>query len=328
MLGYIESRIISSNVTDSESMILEFTIPTDSYSLIIPTEGTLGSFYINWGDGEIGESTSHTYALAGIYTIEISGIFGNFKFNNDSYCSILTKISNWGNIGITSLERAFYGCSNLVLEDFDIPLGIENFDYAFRGCILITEIHMPEDSYTLYSTFYNCTALEVVVLGSETTTISTSSFEGCSSLHTINIPDTITIIGFRAFLNCSSLINVTLPEGLTSLSIFSFAYTSIESIVIPSTIVRIPDSCFRTCASLQSVYLPSSITSLGDHAFRYCTSLEECIIDATTPPSMDSKYYIFESVPTTFEIKVPVSYLDTYKAASGWSYWATYITEQ
>ncbi|MBQ7383303.1 MAG: leucine-rich repeat domain-containing protein [Clostridia bacterium] len=65
---------------------------------------------------------------------------------------------------------------------------------------------------------------------------------------------------------------VIIPETHSNLPVISidneaFAYTPLEEIVIPSSIVHIGERAFRECRQLKSVVIPSSITSWGMEAF-------------------------------------------------------------
>ena len=98
---------------------------------------------------------------------------------------------------------------------------------------------------------------------------------------------------------------------------------------------------FRGCSNLLHIEMPESLQILGDYAFEGCTSLQilefgenlndcrrECfknlrcpiIIYATTPPALNT--YDNGNAATFY---VPDDSVDAYKAASGWSSWASRI---
>lgn len=105
-------RTLSANQT--------ITIPTDSSSTY--------NYSVDWGDGTSSSTVTgnapHTYAEAGIYTVIIEGLFPRILFDNGyiggSNNSILT-IEQWGTNRWTSMDRAFYGCSNLTVNAVDSP---------------------------------------------------------------------------------------------------------------------------------------------------------------------------------------------------------------
>ena len=65
------------------------------------------------------------------------------------------------------------------------------------------------------------------------------------------------------------------------------------------------------------------VTRVGDYAFDYCTNLTSVTILATTPPTGVSQY-TFMSTPDAI-VYVPSGSVDTYKAAGGWSQYASRI---
>ncbi|RLA08329.1 MAG: hypothetical protein DRQ51_02545, partial [Gammaproteobacteria bacterium] len=96
-----------------------------SESITIPTTGGGYTYDVDWGDtntdtGITGDAT-HTYASAGSYKVKISGTFPRIYFNNSGDKDKILSIENWGNITWSSMENAFYGCSNLVGNSQDAP---------------------------------------------------------------------------------------------------------------------------------------------------------------------------------------------------------------
>ena len=82
---------------------------------------------IDWGDDAVEIVTTpgphvHDYGVDGIYTISVTGSagaydsFNNVGWNPDPYYARakLISVDNWGQLGFTSMSRAFYECSNLV----------------------------------------------------------------------------------------------------------------------------------------------------------------------------------------------------------------------
>jgi len=91
----------------------------------IPTTGGGYNYDVDWGDGTtstgVTGSTTHTFPSAGNYTVKISGAFPRIYFNNGGDKAKLLEVQNWGNIAWTSMERAFYGCSNMDVTATDVP---------------------------------------------------------------------------------------------------------------------------------------------------------------------------------------------------------------
>ena len=199
---------------DPNTFVLEFVIPSNNYTLTIPFFNTTGyNCTINWKDGSALSTITtyndadrvHIYAIAGTYQVEFSGVVKGIYFNNSGNKLQLTKIIQWGNVGMTSTARAFYGCSNLSdIGDFE---------------------NLPVTSIGIYA-FRNCTSLTSVTIPNSVTSISDVAFGSCTSLTSVTIPNSVTSMGYSAFSNCtaSTLIytmNPIAPPTITSTTFYS-----------------------------------------------------------------------------------------------------------
>ncbi|WP_375560557.1 BspA family leucine-rich repeat surface protein [Bernardetia sp. OM2101] len=97
---------------------------TSATEILIPLEpNTNYNFTVDWGDSNsdtyngLGSSLNpiHDYGVGneGTYTVSITGDFPRIYFNNSGDKLKLQTIEQWGDIAWTSMEYAFYGCSNL-----------------------------------------------------------------------------------------------------------------------------------------------------------------------------------------------------------------------
>ncbi len=81
------------------------------------------NFTINWGDGtsdnNVTSNITHTYAAPGTYTVSISGAFPRFTAGGDA--SKLLSVEQWGGQEWQSIQDAFQGCDNLVINAPDNP---------------------------------------------------------------------------------------------------------------------------------------------------------------------------------------------------------------
>ena len=109
-----------------------------------------------------------------------------------------------------------------------------------------------------------------------------------------------TIIGNSAFSGCTNLTSVTIPNSVTSIG----------------------GGAFRECTGLTSVTIPNSVTSIVFGAFRYCSGLTSIVIEATTPPALGNSAF---NDTNNCPIYVPSESVETYKAASKWSTYASRI---
>lgn|GEM_PF-6684176 len=114
--------------------------------------------------------------------------------------------------------------------------------------------------------------------GRAVTKIGDSAFEGNKNITAVSLSSNglanIKTIGKNAFKNCSSLESVLIPSSVNLISDFAFSgCTGLSEITISSSSTEIGICSFENCDSLLSVYIPSS--SVGYGAFRNCENLSE-----------------------------------------------------
>ncbi|KZN35779.1 BspA family leucine-rich repeat surface protein [Pseudoalteromonas luteoviolacea] len=113
---------------------------TDEYTVKIDTIGDGYNFQVDWGDGnlstDVTSTVSHTYESTGTYTVKISGDFPRFYFGEREADRIkLLSIEQWGDIRWSSMEYAFLGSTNLVVNATDAPdlTRVTDLSYMFAG---------------------------------------------------------------------------------------------------------------------------------------------------------------------------------------------------
>lgn len=107
------------------------------------------AFSVDWGDGSLDIITSHTdvkrlhtYTVAGVKTIKISGTLTGWNFASafgQDDKEKLTLISRWGSLKPTNLVDTFRGCVNLDLTAIDTPdlSLVTTLEGWFRDCALL-----------------------------------------------------------------------------------------------------------------------------------------------------------------------------------------------
>lgn len=83
----------------------------------------------------------------------------------------------------------------------------------------------------------------------------------------------------------------------------------------PNGLASLNDYLFRQCTSLNTVIIPSTVTSIGSYVFESCTSLKSIKVLATTPPSIT---YTFIDYTNNCIIYVPSGSVEAYKSHSIW----------
>lgn len=308
------------------------------------------------------KNATHTYAEVGEYRISLAPIEGctltlsrsatsycvmGLIENRQPYLNVLRAVEIGSNV-TTLGNYTFQLC--FCLGNIEIPEGVTALGtYTFQSCISLKSIVIPEGVTTIDNYgFHGCTSLSKVVIPSTVTRIDEEAFAGCKSLTTIllpeklkyiyghafmsctslasiEIPSTVTTFGEYVFYQCNSLISVVLPSKIKTIPTMTFYHcVSLTSIEIPTTVTSIESYAFNSCSSLTSIIIPPSVTSIGNNAFSNCSKLNTCdFSNHTSVPSLGTK--AFDSVLSTCKIKVPAALIDTWKAATNWSTYASMI---
>jgi surface protein len=118
----VESRIFQFTVDTTESGVSA----SDQFKLPLTTSTGLNAD-VYWGDGTSDNITdhtapevTHTYSSSGTYTIKITGDILGWRFNSGGDKLKMGEIQKWGALNI-SIERGFYGCTNLTATATDYP---------------------------------------------------------------------------------------------------------------------------------------------------------------------------------------------------------------
>ncbi|MCF8276603.1 MAG: BspA family leucine-rich repeat surface protein [Flavobacteriales bacterium] len=92
-----------------------------------------------------GSSTGTTATISGLPAGAIISLriepanFNRININNGTHKNRLVDVEQWGGVAWTSMENAFYGCSNLQISSTDVPnlSGVTNMDYMFTRCTIL-----------------------------------------------------------------------------------------------------------------------------------------------------------------------------------------------
>lgn len=124
----------------------------------------------------------------------------------------------------------------------------------------------------------------------------------------------------KLILGCK---NTVIPSDVVSINTNAFRYcVNLHSVTIPSSVTRIEYGAFNNCTGLTSITIPSGVTRIDYGAFQNCTGLTSVTCLATTPPTLGTN--AFDNT-NNCPIYVPAESVNAYKAASGWSSYASRI---
>ena len=175
--------------------------------------------------------------------------------------------------------------------------GGENLDKLIDGTI--TEVSSAVTRVNSYAFYYrtNLTSANFP----NATSIGNRAFSGCRDFTTANFP-AVTSIGSYAFNSCTGLTTTNFPV-VTSIGTYGFT----------------------TCTGLTTANFPA-VTSISNYGFIGCSNLTALILRNTTKAATLGGSSAFNQTPIVSGkgyIYVPAALVDTYKAATNWSKFAS-----
>lgn len=188
----------------------------------------------------------------------------------------------------------------------------------------ITEYRNDRVTVVASHVFYNNNKLTTLDFPA-VTTISTYAFYGCRKLEFVNIPNLKTFLA-HAFDYCSSLKTVDFPL-VDNVSDYAFrSCSSIETVNFP-IVTKIGNNAFDGCNLLKSVDFPM-VGNIGKYAFQNCETLESITLRKSDGICNLPYVNAFTGTPIedgTGYIYVPADLVESYKAATNWSTYASQI---
>ncbi len=126
-LSALTTLYINESLPETSSVgtfITTWQTTTANEQIRFPVWGTITS--IDWGDGVITtdgvQLPYHTYTNPGTYQITVSGDLTEIAFDNYGLSTAnIISVDQWGCSQWTTMEGAFLGCTNLVVNALDIP---------------------------------------------------------------------------------------------------------------------------------------------------------------------------------------------------------------
>ncbi len=221
------------------------------------------------------------HGCSGIETIQIgSGVksiggnafvgCNNLKkviYNNESTaiaCNAFTSCPNWKEIEIDNDSLTFKVIDD-VLYSYDLSKIIK-VPTGYEGNFEVMDSIGNIGNWS----FYGCTKLKNVKLGSSITNINGGAFWSCTSLEKVENLDKVKTIAGDAFHNCPKLNYVVIGENVTSIGGNAFVECSeLKTLTIDSPIIAKNISSANACGCLvkyaNTIYIKESIIEIGSY---------------------------------------------------------------
>ena len=120
------------------------------------------------------------------------------------------------------------------------------------------------------SAFLNCTSLQDAAIPAEVKRVGDYAFAGCTAMLEASFYGENTYIGAYSFYGCKNLTKVNLPYGVTEIPEGAFKSTSLQTLSLPDTVVKIGASAFEGSTYIRDITFPSSLEIIDSYAFKDC----------------------------------------------------------
>ncbi|MBQ8605646.1 MAG: leucine-rich repeat protein [Clostridia bacterium] len=261
-------------------------------SLMAPFSALAAESDLGVTSGECGEGLSWNYN-SGSGTLTVSG-----NGYMDDYSS-KENVAPWKHL-------------NKYIYFIEVEEGVKSIgDWAFSYCYYAKMIELPESGLERIgqSAFYQCAAVEEILIPETVTSIGSGAFAYCKNLISVSVPVNVKNIRVYAFCECVNLstiyyagtqsqwnmmtIDPSNVEQIENISLVFDTVTGIswsldeEGTLTVSGIGRI-DNCTPHTApwsdyetDIKKIVIEEGVTGIGNYAFGYCFNLKEVVFPDT-----------------------------------------------
>jgi hypothetical protein len=213
------------------------------------------------------------------------------------------------------LDKAFSGCTKLT--GVTIPNGVTSIGFQSFSATGLFSVSLPASVMTLGQDAFSGAAIQSFFVES-----ANSAFSSDSQKALYDKAQTLLIaVGVQSIANNT----FTIPSTVKTIGSGAFSgYGILHSITIPTSVTTIGDYAFMS-SGLTSVTIPASVSSIGSMAFYRSSNLVSVTLTRDPPPVLPAYSQAFGYTSGSFTIHVPTTAQSRYKAATGWSSYASSI---
>lgn len=306
-----------------------------------PTPATLGTapfysttcpFFVPNESVEAYKSATGWSAFASrIYPLSIyeaGGLANLITFADPAVEAIV--LANWDNgdgyfmkseaEAVTSIGTKFNGNTEIVsFAELKYFVNVKELtDSAFNRCTELEYVDCANIS-KIGNYVFELASANTEIDAPNLTSIGVYAFLNNTSLNVLKIPN-IQTIGTAAFKGCSALKEEMHLPYLATAGDDAFRQSGITLLIAP-ILDSIPQSFINRCTNLTGVYV-GNISSVGRYACEGATSMKSFVLNNVNVATLQ---YTDSFTNTSCSIYVPDASVDAYKAASGWSTYASRI---
>lgn len=268
-----------------DSVIIPATITYDANTYTITSigdealKGKTNIVYIHMPNTIISIGTRAFSGCTKLSEISIPNSVTNIANDAFSSCTSLPIIDN-----IRYADTYLVGVTDKKLATYTIKAGTKWLGAsAFSGCTSLTDITLPSTIVMIGSyAFKSCTKLTTISIPSSVQQVGAEAFAGCTLLNSVIFPNSITSVGGGIFKNCK---NLTTPIFNTHCFVYlPSSYNGEYS--IPEGIEIVDGGAFYNCNSLESITIPTSVVKIKGCVFEDCANLSSVTwnaVNATIP---------------------------------------------
>ena len=163
-------------------------------------------------------------------------------------------------------------------------------DQAFANNKTLTTLMTGETlSYIGNETFYQCSALETVEIGSNVTRIGYYAFEETPWMDAQDGP--FVVVGDGILIKYKGEdAEVTIPEGIKVISDAFFQNPNLHSVTLGPDVVRLDDYAFAYCGELVEINFNEGLREIGPYAFSFCEKVRMIRLPSTVKTIGDSAF--------------------------------------